>query len=111
MGELGDPEGHPTVDPVAGRPSAATGGVSEKCGSSTRKDSKTQKRTKQILEKWPQASAERERVLEGKDQTSEKSRGVSRQRIVTKDNGLRPENNLQENTREMRRLEALMSPS
>ena len=55
--------------------------MSKEFGSSARKASRTQKRTKQILGKWPPASAEREEVLEGKDQTKRKSKDISRQGI------------------------------
>ena len=60
------PQRHPCADPEAGRPSEASGGGSEVRGSSTRKEGRIKKRTKQVLEMWPPGPKEGRGVSEGK---------------------------------------------
>ena len=65
MGDWNAPEGHSSVDPVAGSPPVATGGGSEESGSSARKLSRKMKRDLLSLEKRPIALPHRKGIMEG----------------------------------------------
>ena len=77
MGDWNDPEGHSSVDPVAGSPPVATGGGSEESGSSARKVGRKKKRDLMSLGKGPIALPDRRRILEDNARIAE-SKGTPR---------------------------------
>ena len=71
LGDWNDPEGHSSVDPVAGSSPVATGGGSEESGSSARKVGRKKKRDLMSLGKGPIALPDRRRTLEGNAKIAE----------------------------------------
>ena len=81
LGELGDPEGHPSVDPVAQRPSKATGGASEERGSCTRDKTKAQNRALKALGMRYPDQTERRGVVERSGRTKKKTGNTTRKGV------------------------------